>query len=67
MNDFVTSLIRTVAPLVAARLVAYGFEIDEPTLILLLSAGWYGAARALERVHPRFGWLIGYPSEPAYR
>ena len=74
MNDIVTSWIRTIVPLAAAwaatRADRIGISIDpsdvEGLAVPLLGAGWYTAARLLERWHPAFGWLLGSTRQPSY-
>ncbi len=74
MNDLVISQIRTLVPVlvgwVGARLLSWGFDIDEATvsnaLIVIVSAVWYAAVRWAERRWPRIGWLLGVPKQPTY-
>lgn len=75
MSDYVISLIRTVVPMavgwLATVLIGAGIEFDtvalEAALVSLISAAWYALTRWLETRYPRFGWLLGYPSSPAYQ
>lgn len=72
LNDTVVSLIRTWVPVGLGAVLAFlankGFdiEINQSVVVALVIAIYYGLARALEKVHPLFGWLLGAPSEPAY-
>jgi hypothetical protein len=72
MNDIVRSLIRTIAPQIAAVIVLQvarvGFSIDPSTTEQIVTAAvYYLAARLLEVSRsPRWGWLLGHPSAPTY-
>lgn len=71
------SILRTVVPLivgfVVSLLVRLGLDdaVDTAALtelvMLVVTAGYYAAVRALERyVDPRIGWLLGYAAQPKY-
>ena len=70
-----TSLIRTVVPLVVGWLIAQpvvaaaGVTEEQATTAVsaLVTVVYYAAARAAEHyVSPKFGWLLGKASAPAY-
>lgn len=79
INDKMTSLIRTYAPMLAGWLIslpaarpildAVGLG-DTPAataaVATLLGAAWYGLARLLEHYWPKAGILLGVPVQPAY-
>lgn len=78
MSDYVTSLIRTVIPMVVGTvltwLAAKGVVVDDATsaglvafLTGLSSAAYYVIARQLEARFPQFGWLLGVPKTPNYK
>ena len=78
LKDSIIALIRTAVPAlvgwVIARLAAYGLELDAETqaqliavCLLLATTGYYALVTFLERkVHPGFGWLLGYAKAPSY-
>lgn len=78
MNDFVTSLIRTYAPLAVGAvagwvLATFGFEVPkeqvaEVTALAIAGATavYYAGARLLEKRWPALGWLLGRPAQPRY-
>lgn len=73
-NDTIVSLIRTWIPIavgfVVVQLAGWGIEADASVLnqaiIPIVSGAYYAVARALEKVHPFFGWLLGAPKTPTY-
>lgn len=75
LNDTFISLIRTYVPIVVASVIAYFATVDieiqnetlETVLMPLAIGGYYGVARILIKVHPVFGWLLGYPKNPQYQ
>lgn len=77
MSIVIPSLIRTATPIAVGALLAWltarGVDLPEgaervatEALVALLALTWYAVARALERAHPRWGWLLGHPSAPRY-
>lgn len=78
LTPYVISRIRTFVPIaVGAALVwvntRYGIAVDEvtsasmATVVTGLVAGvYYDIVRRLEKRWPRWGWLLGYPSQPSY-
>ena len=74
MNDYVTSVIRTVVPSVVALLIAAlagaGIDLDSSALEAVISGlligVYYAAARWLEGRWPQAGWLLGSPKAPTY-
>lgn len=75
MYDYLLSLVRTVASLVAgwliAQAVAVGVDIDGTTVVSALTAGFAAAYYLVFRwaelhVNPRFGWLLGVAAPPQY-
>lgn len=77
MNDIITSIIRTIVPMIVGAIVAFfatkGITFDEQfranmigVLQLIFSALYYITARALETKVPRLGWLLGSVKQPGY-
>lgn len=74
IGNYVTSLIRTVVPIVigtvAAWAVKHGINIDQAKadawLIPECIGGYYAAVRALEQKVPAAGWLLGKAVTPVY-
>jgi hypothetical protein len=77
LNSYLVSAIRTGVPLlvgwISSWLVARGIGVDEASedwlisfLTFAFSLGYYLLVRALERVNPRVGWLLGVPVQPTY-
>jgi len=78
VNAMAASFIRTGAAIVAGALLTWlvrqGVTLDggfaQPLtegLVAAFTAVYYAVARALEHwVNPRFGWLLGLPSQPQY-
>lgn len=77
MSNFVTSLIRTWAPIAVGALASYlitlGIEINADAqlglvlfLTSLLQGAYYLLIRVLERRFPKAGLLLGIKSEPKY-
>lgn len=77
MSTFVTSLIRTIVPMLVGRLAALlltigielpetAFENLEATLTVALAAAYYAGVRALEKRWPQAGWLLGKAVQPVY-
>lgn len=79
LNDKVTSLIRTYAPMLAGWLLS--LPVARPVLdalgigdtpaasaavAALLGAAWYGLVRLAEHFWPKAGVLLGVPAAPAY-
>ena len=68
------SIVRTVVPILYALLVRYGVTdivgLNEAVAVELLTALvtglLYAALRLLEKLEPRFGWLLGLPKAPTY-
>jgi hypothetical protein len=74
MNDFATSLIRTIVPIIVGflltQLTRLGVAIDNATLATLvtavLSGTYYTAVRWLESKVPALGKLLGKQVTPKY-
>lgn len=78
MNNFVTSQIRTIVPIIVGALVSWlitlGIELDADTqtglvvfLTGLLQAVYYFIARLIEKKYPQIGgFLLGSQSKPVY-
>jgi len=77
MNNFVTSQIRTYAPILIGGLISWlalkGIALDTETqsgLVIaftgLLQAVYYFLARLLERKFPQLGFLLGSAKTPVY-
>ena len=75
MNDYITSLIRTICPVVVgavtAFLIAHGLpDINaaavEGWLTPVLIAAYYAAIRAAEARWPQVGWLLGKAAQVVY-
>lgn len=68
------SILRTLVPIVYALLIKAGLDkigVDDALVqslaALIVTAALYVGVRVLERVRSsRWGWLLGYPSAPAY-
>lgn len=79
MNNFVTSQIRTIVPIIVGALVSWlitlGIELDADSqtglvvfLTGLLQAVYYFIARLLEKKYPSIGgFLLGSQSKPVYK
>jgi len=78
MNNYFTSLIRTVVPIVVGALVTWlvtlGVQIDAETqtglivgLTGLLTAVYYTVVRLLEKKWPKLGILLGKATTPDYK
>ena len=72
-----TSLVRTYSPWLVGTVVGWlstlGVPLDDglkPALITLVSllagALYYLILRVLERLKPKFGWLLGSAQQPGY-
>ncbi|REE61455.1 hypothetical protein BX257_4033 [Streptomyces sp. 3212.3] len=75
MYDYLLSLVRTVASLLAGWLIAHavavGVDIDGTTVVATLTAGFATAYYLVFRwaelhISPRFGWLLGIAAPPKY-
>lgn len=75
MPAVVTSLIRTIVPIIVGAILsvplvkALGITADQAAQLVTagLIALYYAAARVLEHyVSPRFGWLLGSATAPTY-
>jgi len=75
LTSWVISRIRTFVPLAAGAVIVWiehelAVEIDDaaviPVVYMVTVAAYYEIVRRLERRWPKWGWLLGYPSEPAY-
>lgn len=77
MGDLVTSIIRTVVPMIVGSLVSFlatkGINLDEQSaaalgtfLAALFSAIYYVIARVLEEKFPQLGILLGVKRPPQY-
>lgn len=77
MSNFVTSQIRTYAPIIVGALIAWlatlGLELDADTqtglvvaLTGVLQAAYYLLARTLESRWPKLGVLLGSSKTPEY-
>lgn len=77
-GDQITSLIRTYVPLGVGIALSWlsrkvGFIVDEQSQLTLTTvftgfatAAYYTVARLLEKVNPKFGWLLGSAKAPTY-
>lgn len=77
VNNFVTSAIRTVSPIIIGALVAWlaslSLQLDAETqtglivaLVGVLQAVYYLVVRLLEKRWPQLGVLLGSASQPKY-
>lgn len=78
MNNYFTSLIRTVVPGAISAVLAwaaarYDVVVDENTaaggisfIVTIVLAVYYALVRFLEVRYPKFGWLLGIPKQPGY-
>ena len=73
LSNIGPSIIRTIVPYLVALIgpwVLRNLGVDEAHLsaglTILVGALLYVAARLLEQVAPRFGWLLGWPAQPTY-
>ena len=69
--DLAPSLVRTAVPLIVGPLVArYGFDVDDPTVSVVLAAVisylYYVVVRVLELKFPTLGFLLGMNKQPVY-
>jgi hypothetical protein len=76
-NDFATSVIRTVTPMVAgwllATLASWGIQLDDQAaaslgafLAALFAAVYYVLVRLWEKKSPKAGMLLGSATKPKY-
>lgn len=73
-NPIVTSVIRTVVPLIVGLVATFcakwGFDIDNESLTAILttvfSAVYYAVVRAIEEKKPRAGRFLGVAKKPTY-
>lgn len=77
MQDYVTSTIRTVVPVIVGAVVGFlaskGIDIDQSAvagltafLSGLFTAVYYVVVRFVETKYPKAGWLLGTPKKPSY-
>lgn len=78
MNDFYTSVVRSLVPAIVASVVDFlahrGLNIDpngtgglEAALFSVFYGAYYVVIRLFEHyVSPKFGWLLGYAQKPQY-
>lgn len=74
VRDYLTSLVRTVVPVITAGLIAaathLGADVDHAALAVLVDglvvAVWYGLVRAAEMRWPQVGVLLGWKASPSY-
>lgn len=73
LTDLAKSYVRTIVPAVVGAIIAWalhhGHDIHgyEAQITAVVTAAYYGVARLLEHyVSPRFGWLLGVATAPAY-
>lgn len=78
MNNLVTSIIRTVIPVLVGTVITWlqinlGVTVDDATSATLVStatgitiAAYYVAVRWLETRFPKIGWLLGLAKAPGY-
>lgn len=74
MSNYVTSVIRTLVPLVVGTVVSFlaenGLDLDQEQitawLIPLVVGVYYAVARFIELKVPAAGWLLGVPKQPGY-
>lgn len=76
LYDYLLSLVRTFAPIVAGWLIAQavrtGVHLDGTVLVSLLTSGFAAAYYLVFRwaelhLHRRFGWLLGWTAPPKYQ
>ena len=78
MNDLISSIIRTVTPLIVGQVLSWlallgindaGGEVSASLIVLvttILTTIYYSLARLLERKFPSAGWLLGLAKAPKY-
>ena len=72
IGDALIALVRTVVPMIVgwvlARLALPAEVAPQLELILTaaLTGAYYALVRALSLRWARFGWLLGYPTDPHY-
>lgn len=77
MNDLVTSIVRTITPMIVGTLItaaaAVGLDVETEqqaslTVIVawLITGLYYGIARRLEQHSSGWGWLLGKPATLTY-
>lgn len=78
IDNLITSVVRTVVPIVVGTLLALIIKhfpgladnLDQAEisqwLIPLVISVYYGLMRTLEEKYPSFGWLLGTPKRPGY-
>jgi uncharacterized membrane protein YcaP (DUF421 family) len=69
--DLAPSFVRTAVPLIVGPLIArYGFDADDPTVSVVISAVvsyvYYVIVRVLELKAPTLGYLLGIAKQPTY-
>lgn len=69
--DLAPSFIRTLVPLIVGPLIArYGFDANDPTTAIMISAAasylYYVISRVLELKAPTLGYLLGVAKQPTY-
>lgn len=75
MGDFLTSILRTVVPLVVGfvvtQLARLGIEMDTALVAsfvtAVISGVYYAVARWLEQKASKWGWLLGKAKAPTYK
>lgn len=72
-RDVPISLMRSWVPLIVTAIAPWcaqwlGLDDGEVTTLVAAAIGgvWYLVFRLLERLEPRFGWLLGWPVSPVY-
>lgn len=74
LKSVVPSALRTFVPLIVGFLIGLpvvkwlGLTDEQVTsaVTVVIVAVYWTAGRILERVHPSWGWLLGYASQPVY-
>lgn len=74
MGDQVTSIIRTVVPVIVGTAISWlarrGIDVDgaavAQAVTVVIIGGYYAVARWAETRWPRAGWMLGIAKPPTY-
>lgn len=74
MSDNVTSIIRTVVPVIVGTAISWlarkGIDVDgaavAQAITVIIIGAYYAAVRWAENRWPRAGWLLGSAKAPTY-
>lgn len=74
VSDYLVSIVRTFVPAVVGYVIAVltglGIDVDPTALEVVVTGlvvgGYYALVRALEKVNPWFGVLLGWVATPTY-